>query len=257
MTQIILSGALGTMGRAVASLAADRDGCRIAAGIDPAASGGEEGRSPLEGTFPLFPSPETCTVTDGVIVDFSHPSALDGILRFALAHSLPAVICTTGLEESQIASLHEAAKRIPVFFSANMSLGVNLMAALCEKAAMVLDGAFDIEIVEKHHNRKIDAPSGTALMLADRISGVLREKPQYVYDRHSERRRRRKNEIGLHAVRGGTIVGEHEVIFAGVDEVLTISHSAASKQVFAAGALSAAEFLCSEPAGLYDMRDLV
>lgn len=251
MTSIILSGALGTMGRAVASLAAGRDDCRIAAGIDAAASGVEEG------VFPLFSSPGACTVTDGVIIDFSHPSALDGLLHFALTHSIPSVICTTGLAEEQVQALHEAAERIPVFFSANMSLGVNLMAALCEKAAMALDGTFDIEIVEKHHNRKIDAPSGTALMLADRISGVLREKPQYVYDRHSERRQRRKNEIGLHAVRGGTIVGEHEVIFAGVDEVLTISHSAASKQVFAAGALSAARFLSGKPAGLYDMRDLV
>lgn len=251
MTSIILSGALGTMGRAVASLAAGRSGCRIAAGIDAAASGGEEG------VFPLFSSPEDCTVTDGVIIDFSHPSALDSLLRFALTHSLPAVICTTGLAGEQIQALHEAAEQIPIFFSANMSLGVNLMAALCEKAAMALDGSFDIEIIEKHHNRKIDAPSGTALMLADRISGVLREKPQYVYDRHSERRQRRKNEIGLHAVRGGTIVGEHEVIFAGVDEVLTISHSAASRQVFAAGALSAACFLRGKPAGLYDMRDLV
>lgn len=251
MTSIILSGVLGTMGRAVASLADGRDDCCIAAGIDAAASGGEGGG------FPLFSSPEDCTVTDGVIVDFSHPSALDGLLRFALAHSLPSVICTTGLAGEQVEALHKAAERIPVFFSANMSLGVNLMAALCEKAAMALDGSFDIEIVEKHHNRKIDAPSGTALMLADRISGVLCEKPQYVYDRHSERRQRRKNEIGLHAVRGGTIVGEHEVIFAGVDEVLTISHSAASKQVFAAGALSAARFLSGKPAGLYDMRDLV
>lgn len=251
MTDIILSGALGAMGHAVAALAAAREDCRIAAGIDAAVSDN------TAADFPVFSSPDACTVRKGVIVDFSHPSAIIDLLHFAVENSLPAVICTTGLGEEQIAALHEAAEKIPVFFSANMSLGVNLMAALCEKAAMVLGDQYDIEIIEKHHNKKLDAPSGTALMLADRISSVLCEKPQYVYDRHSERRRRRKNEIGLHAVRGGTIVGEHDVIFAGVDEVITISHSAASKQVFAAGALSAACFISGEKSGLYDMRDLV
>ena len=147
---------------------------------------------------------------------------------------------------------------LPVFFSANMSLGVNLMAALCEKAAAVLGSDFDIEIIERHHNQKIDAPSGTALMLANRISAVLPEEPQYVYDRHSMRQKRRKNEIGIHAVRGGTIVGEHEVLFAGTDETLSIIHTATSKQVFATGAINAALFLAAgKKNGLYDMRALV
>jgi 4-hydroxy-tetrahydrodipicolinate reductase len=196
-------------------------------------------------------------VNADVIIDFSHPSALAPLLDMALDQKRPAIICTTGLDESQVARIRDVSKNIPVFFSANMSLGVNLMMALSKTAAKLLGQDFDIEIVEKHHNQKIDAPSGTALMLADGISGVLSQKPQYVYDRHSKRARRTKNEIGLHAIRGGTITGEHDVIFAGRDEILTISHSASSKEVFATGAVSAAVFMAGKPAGLYDMNDMI
>lgn len=249
MTKILLSGCGGKMGRVIASCIADRADCEIIAGIDPA--GMEDADFPVFGTALQF---------DGqadVIIDFSHPSALEGILAYAIAHHTPAVLATTGLNEQQVALIHEAAKQTPVFFSANMSIGVSLITELAQKAARVLGGSFDIEIIEKHHNQKIDAPSGTALMLADAISGELDQKPHYEYDRHSKRAKRDKNEIGIHAVRGGTIVGEHEVLFAGRDELVSISHSARSKEIFAVGAVNAAVFLCGRPAGLYAMRDLV
>lgn len=249
MTDLIISGAGGKMGRTVANLASQRENCRVVAGFE----GQDTGPLP----FPLFRTPAECNVSADAVIDFSHPSVLSPLLNWALETKIPLVLCTTGYTPEQTAMIQEASARLPIFFSANMSLGVNLMAALCEKAACILGGTFDIEIIEKHHNQKIDAPSGTALMLADRISGALPYDPQYVYDRHARRQKRQKQEIGIHAVRGGTIVGEHEVIFAGNDEILTISHSAASKQVFAAGALSAAVFLKSQKPGLYNMADLV
>jgi 4-hydroxy-tetrahydrodipicolinate reductase len=167
------------------------------------------------------------------------------------------VIATTGLNSEQVEKIREAAKSIPVFFTANMSLGVNLMLELAKAATRVLGADFDIEIVEKHHNQKIDAPSGTALMLADGINDAAEAPMQYVYDRHSQRKKRQKNEIGLHAVRGGTIVGEHDIIFAGRDEVLTISHAAMSKEIFATGAIRASLFLSDRPVGLYSMADMM
>lgn len=249
MTKIILSGANGHMGRVIARLIAARGDCTVVAGIDPAPG--------MHDGFHVFSSAADCTVPADVIIDFSHPAALDPLLEMALGRNLPVVVCTTGLSAGQIEKIREAAETIPVFHSANMSLGVNLMLELCKTAARVLGGDFDIEIVEKHHNQKIDAPSGTALMLADGISTVLDSAPQYVYDRHSARKKRQKNEIGLHAVRGGTIIGDHDVLFAGLDEVLTISHSAASKEVFATGSVSAALFMKGKPAGLYTMADLI
>ena len=179
------------------------------------------------------------------------------MLEFAVENSIPAVISTTGLNDAQINLIKAASTKIPVFFSANMSLGVNLLCELAKKAAKVLQGSFDIEIVEAHHNQKIDAPSGTALMLADSITEALDEKPIYEFDRHSKRMKRTKNEIGIHSVRGGTIVGEHDIIFAGHDEVITISHSAQSKEVFAVGSVRAAKFLYNKPAGLYDMNSVL
>lgn len=249
MRKIILSGANGQMGRVIARCAAERDDCTIVAGIDP--------NTAMNDGFHVFAKAEDCTVEADVIIDFSHPSALEPLLAMAKSNRLPAVISTTGLSEEQIALIHETAKDIPIFHSANMSLGVNLIRELARAAARVLGHEFDIEIVEKHHNRKIDAPSGTALMLADGISEVLPEPPQYTYDRHSRRSKRQKNEIGLHAVRGGTIVGEHDIIFAGRDEVITISHSASSKEIFATGSLNAALFLAGKPAGLYSMQDIL
>ena len=192
-----------------------------------------------------------------VIIDFSNPAVLDDMLGFAAKNSVPCVICTTGYSQEQIDKIKEASKKIAIFYSGNMSLGINLLIELSKQAARVLGDGFDIEIVEKHHNQKIDAPSGTALMLADGISQTLSEEPQYVYDRHAYRKKRSKNEIGIHAVRGGTIVGEHEVIFAGHDEVVTLTHQAQSKEVFAVGAVNAAVFLAGQKSGMYNMGDML
>lgn len=250
MVRILLAGALGKMGRVVSQCVSEREDCQISAGIDIAKS--------AEGLpFPLYRSIGECPLEGDVIVDFSHPSLLGEILRFAREKKVPAVICTTGLSPEQVSEIRESAKEVPIFFSANMSLGINLLSALAQKAAQVLGGQFDIEILEKHHNQKVDAPSGTALMLADAINEVADGRYEYVYDRHSVRRKRGKEELGIHSVRGGTIVGEHEVIFAGRDEVLTLSHSAASKEVFAVGAVNAAVFLAGQKPGLYDMASLL
>ncbi|MBQ8765620.1 MAG: 4-hydroxy-tetrahydrodipicolinate reductase [Clostridia bacterium] len=248
MTRIILSGALGKMGKAIASCVDNRNDCEIVAGVDIASA---------ECNFPIFKSFNDINVDADVIIDFSHPSVLNDLLVFAKEKKIPAVIATTGLNDEQIEDIKYASKDVPLFFSANMSIGVSLVSELAKKAAKVLGGSFDIEIVEAHHNQKIDAPSGTALMLADSISEVLQEKPIYEFDRHSKRMKRTKNEIGIHAVRGGTIVGEHEIIFAGPDEVIKISHSAYSKQLFANGSVNAGLFLVGKNPGFYNMKDLV
>lgn len=249
MIKIILSGANGRMGRVISGCVRERNDCAVVAGIDPN-TGMAEG-------YHVFTSAAECDVPADVVIDFSHPSALEPLLEWALRRKLPVVVATTGLSESHVKRVRKAAAEIPVFFTANMSLGVNLLMELSKTAARVLGREFDIEIVEKHHNQKIDAPSGTALMLADGIASVLEGHSLYVYDRHSQRKKRTKNEIGLHAVRGGTIVGEHDVIFAGRDEVVTLSHSAASKEIFATGSINAALFLTGKPAGLYSMADLI
>lgn len=252
MAGIILSGCNGKMGRVV-TLAVGESVDKIVGGIDIY---DEE----LSG-YPVFSSPALVTkeIIDkaDVIIDFSNPGALAGLLEFAVKNSIPAVIATTGLNESQIGLIKNAAKKIPVFFTANMSLGVNLMCELAKKAVKVLGDSFDVEIIEMHHNQKLDAPSGTAIMIADAIKGELDENVKYEYDRHSKREKRSKNEIGIHAVRGGTITGEHEVIFAGHDEIIKISHSARSKELFSTGAINAARFICGKPAGLYNMTDLL
>ncbi len=210
MTRIILSGALGKMGRAITSCVESRNDCEIVAGVDLATG---------ECSFPIFKSFNEINIPADVIIDFSHPSVLNDLLAFANNKKIPAVIATTGLNEQQIDSIKEVSNDVPLFFSANMSIGVSLVSELAKKAAKVLQGSFDIEIVEAHHNQKIDAPSGTALMLADSISEALDEKPVYEFDRHSKRMKRTKNEIGIHSLRGGTIVGEHSVVFAGNDEI--------------------------------------
>ena len=191
-----------------------------------------------------------------VIIDFSNPAVLDDMLDYAKEHSLPCIICTTGYDEEQKAKIAEASKSVPVFYSGNMSLGINLIIELAKKAASVFGEDFDVEIVEQHHNQKLDAPSGTALMIADAVASVKPDS-EYVYDRHSYRKKRDKREIGIHSVRGGNIVGEHEIIFAGTDEVLKISHSAHSKTVFAVGALNAAVFIVGKKPGMYNMSDLL
>ena len=249
MIRILLSGCNGAMGRVITAAVHEREGVEIVAGIDPnteAASG-----------YPVFASAADCDVAADVIIDFSHPTACAPLLSYALQRNIPVVVATTGLGEEQIRLVNETAKALPIFFSWNMSLGINLMTELCKMAARVLGREFDIEIIEKHHNKKIDAPSGTAFMLANSIAEEFESPPRYEFDRHSKRQRRTKDEIGIHAVRGGTIVGEHDVIFAGRDELLTVSHSARSKEIFATGAISAAEFLFGKTAGLYSMADMM
>ena len=249
MTNIILSGANGRMGRAITEKALKSETCRVVAGYDI--------NNFCENPYPVFTDIEKCDINADVIVDFSHPSAFSAVLNFAKSRKLPLIVATTGLSDEQKEQLFAAKEQIPVFYSANMSLGINLLIHLCQKAAAVLDGKFDIEIIEKHHRTKLDAPSGTALAIADGISEVLSSPSEYVYDRHSVRRERGKNEIGFHAVRGGNIVGDHEVIFAGDDEIISLSHSATSREVFASGALAAAEFMNGKSAGLYSMNELI
>jgi len=246
---IIVSGCCGTMGSVLIDTIAKHPDCRVIAGIDiaPCASL----------PFPVFSSPDKCPDGADVIIDFSHPKNLSLLLDTACLKKIPTVIATTGYNEAQTAKIAECARDIPIFFSANMSLGVSLLKALCRKAASVLGNEYDIEIIEKHHNKKIDAPSGTAIMLAQGIEDALDFAPKYVYDRHSRRAKREPHEIGMHSVRGGSIVGEHEIIFAGSDEIITLAHSAMSKAVFASGAISAARFLIGKPAALYSMDDII
>ncbi len=248
MTKILLSGCFGKMGHVITCCVAERKDCEIVAGVDIGNG---------EAAYPVYKTLSDVREMPDVLIDFSNPSALDGILAYVTQKKIPAVMATTGYAPEQIEKLKSAADVIPLFFSANMSIGVNLIAELAAKAARVLEGSFDIEIVEMHHNQKIDAPSGTALMLADTISDALQTKPHYEFDRHSKRAKRDKNEIGIHSVRGGTIVGEHEVIFAGLDEIITISHSARSKELFAVGAINAALYLQGKAPGLYSMRELI
>ena len=250
MTKIILCGCNGKMGAAVQNFASQREDCSIVAGVDVA------GQS--QGGFPVYASLQDVQEEAQVVVDFSHPSALSSILEYCRSHpGTAAVLCTTGYSAQQTQEIQEAAKELPLFYSRNMSLGVNLLIELAKKAEAVLGDTFDVEIVEMHHNQKIDAPSGTALMLANSISDALTEKPHYEFDRHSKRQKRNKNEIGIHAIRGGTIVGEHEIIFAGLDEIIKISHSARSKELFAVGAVNAALYLKGKEPGFYSMKQLI
>ena len=244
--KLILNGALGRMGRAVAALAADR-GHEIVAGVDIATG---------DAAFPVYTDWADLPAADAVI-DFSNPSALAAELSYVTAHGLPLVLCTTGLSADQLAAVNAAAEVVPVFFSSNMSLGVAVLSALTKKAAAVLGDTFDIEIVEMHHNQKLDAPSGTALMLADAAKAGLSYEPEYTYDRHTRRQKRDKKEIGIASLRGGTVVGEHSVYFAGEQEVITLSHSAGSRSVFASGAVTAAAFIVGKAPKLYSMEDIL
>lgn len=249
MTGIAICGANGKMGKTIYNCISAREDCKVIAGIDI--------NTEQYADFPIIDSPSKLPEKPDVIIDYSNPASLDGLLEYCLSTGTPIVLATTGYSDEQINKIKSAAEQIPVFFTFNMSLGINLLIQLAKKAASVLGDQFDIEIVEKHHNQKIDAPSGTAIMLANAINETLDNKYHYVYDRHSQRKKRDKNEIGMHAIRGGTIVGEHDVIFAGHDEVITLSHSAASKSVFAEGSINAAVYLSDKPAGLYDMSSLV
>ena len=250
MLRLILSGCNVRMGRAVEHLCAAQPDLEIAAGFDLLGTGDRD--------FPVFSSPAEFQGQADAIIDFSSPAALPALLDFCTARRVPVVLATTGYSQEQLAAIDRAAERIPVFRSANMSVGVNVLLALVRQATAALGGDYDIEIVEKHHNKKVDAPSGTALMLADAAASALPCQPDYVYDRHSVRRARAKEEIGICSVRGGGIVGDHDVLFAGENEVITLSHSAMSREVFASGAIRAARFLSGVASpGLYSMTDLV
>lgn len=251
MTKLILSGCNGRMGQTITRLCADRDDLTIVAGIDPL---GSATGSP----YPVFSTPSECAIPAQALVDFSASAALGALLAYGKERRLPLVLASTGYDEEQLAQIADAAKAIPIFRSANLSVGVNLLLELTRRAAQVLGEDFDVEIVERHHNKKLDAPSGTALMLADAAKEGLPFQPQYVYDRHSVRQQRARTEIGISAVRGGSIVGDHEVIFAGEQEVVELHHHAASREVFARGALRAATFMATvDKPGLYSMSDLL
>ncbi len=250
MRKIIISGCCGHMGRVVADICANDPDMEAVAGIDLLAQ-------PMDG-FPVFSTPAACDAAADAVIDFSHPAALSGLLDFCIGRRLPIVLATTGYSDEQLAQIDEAAKSVPVFRSANMSLGINVLMDLIRRAASLLGEDFDVEIEERHHRRKLDAPSGTALMLADAAASALPYEAEYIYDRHSVRRPRDKREIGISSLRGGAIVGEHTVVFAGRDEVIELSHHAASREVFAAGAVKAAKFLAGiDTPGLYDMSHLI
>lgn len=247
--KIILTGAAGRMGHAVSEAVKADNRFTIVAGVDIA---------PTQAEFPIYVGIEELSADIGadVIIDFSHHSAVEGILKYAESAGCAAIICSTGHTDEEKELMLKASERIPVFYSRNMSIGINLLISLVKKAASTLEG-FDIEIVEKHHHNKLDAPSGTALMLAEAAANSVDYEAKYVYDRHSVRQKRATEEIGIHSIRGGSIVGEHDVIFAGTDEVITLSHSASSREVFAAGALRAAYYMKGKGAGMYDMENVI
>jgi len=249
MINVIIDGANGKMGKTVAGMLSGMPGFSVCAGVDV--------YTEAYGDFPIVENPRLLPAGGDVIIDFSNPAALLDLLPYAMENKIPVVVCTTGLGNEHKSLLEAAAREIPVFFSANMSLGISLITELVKTAVSVLGEGFDIEIIEKHHNRKLDAPSGTAMAIADAIADAAEGTKEFVYDRHSVRRPRGKQEVGIHAVRGGTIVGEHTVLFAGQDEVIEIKHSAGSRDIFAVGAIRAAAFLQDKPAGMYAMRDLV
>lgn len=250
MTRIIMHGCNGAMGQTITKLVREDDSVEIVAGIDT--------RNTIDNGYPVFQSLRQCEVEADVIIDFSSAAAVDSLLDNAIAKQLPVVLCTTGLSEEQMRKVKVSSGMIPILRSANMSLGINMLMKLLQDTVRTLEPAgFDVEIVEKHHNQKIDAPSGTALALADSINAAVDGQYEYVYDRSRDRRKREKKELGISAVRGGTIVGEHEVIFAGTDEVIEFKHTAYSKAVFAKGAVAAAKFLAGRRAGLYNMSDVI
>lgn len=250
MIKILMHGCNGKMGRMITEIVKNDENTVIAAGVDKYTETVNE--------YPVFDSIEKCDVDTDVVIDFSTAGAVDDLLKYCVEKKLPLVLCTTGLSEKQLEDVEAASGEIPILKSANMSLGINLLLKLLQNAAKVLAPAgYDIELVERHHNQKLDAPSGTALALADSVNEALGREYHYVYDRSQVRQKREKKEIGISAVRGGTIVGDHEVIFAGTDEVIEFRHSAYSRSVFAKGAVEAGKFLPGRPAGMYDMGDVI
>lgn len=250
MVKILMHGCNGKMGRMITEIVKDDENAVISAGVDTFTE--------IPNDYPVFDSIDKCNVETDVVIDFSNAGAVDGLLGWCEKNQIPVVLCTTGLSEDQLAKVEEVSKKIPVLKSANMSLGINLLLKLLQDAAKVLaPSGYDVELVERHHNQKLDAPSGTALALADAVNEALGGEYHYVYDRSQVRRKRDKKEIGISAVRGGTIVGDHEVIFAGTDEVIEFRHTAFSRSVFAKGAVEAGKFLAGKNAGMYDMGDVI
>jgi len=250
MIKAIMHGCNGRMGQFIAGLLKDDPDMKLVAGVDVSQH--------IENPFPVYASIDECNVEADVIIDFASAKAVDALLDYCVRTQTPCVLCTTGLSEEQLNKVEEASKKVAILKSANMSLGINMLLKLLKEATAVLAPAgFDIDIVEKHHNQKLDAPSGTAIALADSINEELNKEYDYVYDRSVRREKRPVKEIGISAVRGGTIVGEHDVIFAGTDEVITFSHTAYSRAVFAKGAISAGKFLAGKPAGYYNMADVI
>ena len=250
MVKIIMHGCNGHMGQVISDIVEKDPDAEIVAGIDIADQG--------KNSYPVFTDIDACQTEADAIIDFSSAKATDKLLEYSAARQIPVVLCSTGLSEEQLAKVEETSRKVAVLKSANMSLGINTLLKLVQDAARVLAAAgFDMEIVEKHHRLKVDAPSGTALALADSLNEALDNKYHYVYDRSQKREKRDDKEIGISAVRGGTIVGEHEVIFAGQDEVIEFKHTAYSKAIFGKGAVEAAKFLAGKPAGRYDMSDVI
>lgn len=250
MVKILMHGCNGKMGRMITEIVKNEEDAVIAAGVDKFTG--------IPNDYPVFEEITQCDVDVAVVIDFSNAGAVDELLDYCVKKSLPVVLCTTGLSDEQLKKVDECSKKIAVLKSANMSMGINLLLKLLKDAAKVLAPAgYDIELVEKHHNQKLDAPSGTALALADSINEAMGNEYEYVYDRSQVRKKRDAKEIGISAVRAGTIVGEHEVIFAGTDEVIEFKHTAYSRSVFAKGAVEAGKFLAGQPAGMYDMGDVI
>ena len=250
MVRIIMHGCNGKMGQVITGIVNADDNAEIVAGIDI--------YDGIKNTYPVYTSIKDCDVEADVIIDFAAAGAVDDLLDYSVDKNIPVVLCTTGLSDEQINKVNECAKKVAILKSANMSLGINtLFKVLTAISPLLSEAGFDIEIVEKHHHLKVDAPSGTALALADVINDSLTEKYNYKFDRSPDRIRRPKNEIGISAVRGGTIVGEHEVIFAGEDEVIEVKHTAYSKAVFAKGAVEAAKFLKGKVPGMYTMKEVI
>ena len=250
MVKILMHGCNGKMGRMITEIVKNEEDAVIAAGVDKFTG--------IPNDYPVFEKITQCDVDVDVVIDFSNVGAVDELLDYCVKKSLPVVLCTTGLSDEQLKKVDECSEKIAVLKSANMSMGINLLLKLLKDAAKVLAPAgYDIELVEKHHNQKLDAPSGTALALADSINEAMGNEYEYVYDRSQVRKKRDAKEIGISAVRAGTIVGEHEVIFAGTDEVIEFKHTAYSRSVFAKGAVEAGKFLAGQPAGMYDMGDVI
>lgn len=250
MIKVLINGCNGTMGQVIANQIKNDSDMTIAAGVD---------LNPEKFTndFKVYKNIFDCKDKIDIIIDFSNPNSISNLIKYSTKNHVPLVMGTTGLSNEDMTTLKDAAKNTPIFYSANMSLGINVLVSLVKEVASKLNNSFDIEIIEKHHNKKVDAPSGTAYMIANEINKELNNTKEYVFDRHTKPGPRKNNEIGIHSIRGGTIVGEHDVIFAGYDEVLEIKHTASSKNIFAQGAIKAAKFIVNKDKGFYNMEDML